>query len=33
MMRRIRQLRDGFPEGIRSAEERWRDKTNDPFIL
>ena len=33
MRRRSRQLRAWFPAGIRSAEERWRDKTTDPFIL
>ena len=33
MMRRNRQLRAWFPEGIRSPAERWRDKTTDVFEL
>ena len=33
MMRRIRQLREWFPEGIRTPEERWKAKTDVAFIL
>ncbi len=33
MLRRNRQLRKWFPDGIRPAEERWADKTLDEFSI
>lgn len=33
MIERSRQLREWFPAGIRSAEERWKAKTDVPFVL
>jgi hypothetical protein len=33
MMRRNRQLREWFPAGIRSPEERWQAKTDVEFRL
>ncbi len=33
MIERSRQLRDWFPAGIRSDEERWKAKTDVPFVL
>lgn len=33
MMRRTRQLREWFPAGLRSPEERWKAKTNVEFRL
>ena len=33
MIQRSRQLREWFPDGLRSAEERWLAKTTDAFYL
>jgi hypothetical protein len=33
MIQRSRQLREWFPEGVRSAQERWRAKTRAQFQL
>lgn len=33
MIERSRQLREWFPDGVRSAEERWKAKTDVPFVL
>ena len=33
MVARSRQLRAWFPRGIRTAQERWQAKSNDPFSL
>ncbi|HHY84050.1 MAG TPA: hypothetical protein GYA07_00740 [Verrucomicrobia bacterium] len=33
MLKRCRELRQWFPEGIRTAEERWAARTTDQFQL
>jgi hypothetical protein len=33
MIQRSRQLRQWFPDGLPSEEERWRAKTTDEFRL
>lgn len=33
MIQRSRQLRHWFPEGIATPEERWRAKSELPFVL